>query len=145
MKAETDPDRERAARPTAPQPPGSDTPTLSREDERKRRELIKRIEKARGERDRMAKEAEDAQRIALAARTAAEEGQRLYEALTLGLEERGVEGAPGEPSTTRASDPLAPKKSRFVTRASERAAASKASPSGATIDPLRVALDLKRR
>ena len=63
--------------------PNSDLPVVpsSKEDEKRRRELVKQIEKARAERDRLNQEAEEAERAARSARTAANDSQRAYEAL----------------------------------------------------------------
>lgn len=81
-----------AAAPSTPRPvisaPAGEP--LSKDDEKRRKELVKQIEKARAERDRLNKEAEDAERLAKAARTAANEGQRAYEALATGLDVEDV-------------------------------------------------------
>ncbi|MEO5761205.1 MAG: HEAT repeat domain-containing protein [Vicinamibacteria bacterium] len=113
------------------------TVTGSKEDERRRKDLVKQIEKSRAERDRLNKEAEEADRRARDARTAASEAQRSYEALTTGL---SVEDVAVPVSPTPAD---APKRNRFVTKADQRQAeASRNSPQTAA-DPLRIALDLK--
>jgi HEAT repeat protein len=111
---------------------------LSKDEERRRKELVKQIEKARAERDRLNKEAEDAERLAKAARTAANEGQRAYEALATGLDVEDV-----SPTQAVAAAPEAPKRNRFITMADEKeAAAAKKTPASAP-DPLRIALDLR--
>jgi hypothetical protein len=106
---------------------------LSKEEEKRRRELVKQIEKARTERDRLNREAEEAELVARTARTAANEGQRTYEALATGLEVEDV-----APVVTPVEE--GPKKNRFVTKADVRdpQAAPQAAP-----DPLRIALDLR--
>ena len=128
----------------APQTPAVTVPTQrdetppagSKEDEKRRRELVKQIEKARTERDRLNREADEADRLARESRTAANEAQRGYEALTTGLNVEDI----AAPAT---AGPEAPKRNRFVTKADERqaAAAKNSPPTG--VDPLRVALDLK--
>lgn len=109
----------------------------SKEDERRRKDLVKQIEKSRAERDRLNKEAEEADRLARSARTAAGEAQRSYEALTTGLSVEDV-AAPDSPPAAEA-----PKRNRFVTKADQRQAeVSKNSPQTAA-DPLRIALELR--
>ncbi len=117
--------------------PSNRTP-LNKDEDKRRREQVKQIEKARGERDRLNLEAEEAERLARAARTAASEGQRSYEALTTGLSVEDI-SLPAAPPAEEAQ----PRKNRFVSKADEKlAAASKNAPQTAP-DPLRIALDLK--
>jgi hypothetical protein len=111
---------------------------LPKDDDKHRRELVKQIEKARAERDRLNKEAEDAEKLAKTARAAANEGQRAYEALATGLDVEDVTPTPGP-----AAIPEGPKKSRFVTKADEKQAAAAKSAPPVAADPLRIALDLK--
>ena len=121
-------------RPKEDQPPAEPAAKGSKEEERRRKELVKQIEKARTERDRLVQDAEAAERLARTARTAANESQRAYEALTTGLEVEDI--------TLPAAPEDAPKKNRFRTKADEKQAAN---PSGGNApDPLRVALDLKK-
>lgn len=119
----------------APPPPGE---PLSKDEEKRRRELVKQIEKARAERDRLTREAEDAERIAKAARTAANEGQRVYEALATGLDVEDV-----SPTTAAPPASEAPKRNRFTTKADEKQAAAARNAPQVAADPLRIALDLK--
>lgn len=111
---------------------------VSKDAEKRRKELVKQIEKARAERDRLTREAEDAERIAKAARTAANEGQRSYEALATGLDVEDVTlPTPAAPVEAQ------PKRNRFTTKADEKQAAAAKSAPQAAPDPLRIALDLK--
>ena len=122
-----------ASSPGVPQSPGV---SLSKDDEKRRRELVKQIEKARAERDRLNREAEAAEGIARAARNAANDGQRAYEALPTGLDVEDV-AAPA------AGEADQPKRNRFMTKADvKQADAAKTAPQTAP-DPLRIALDLK--
>jgi hypothetical protein len=98
---------------------------------------VKQIEKARAERDRLNREAEEAEGIARAARNAANDGQRAYEALATGLEVEDV----AAPVTVSEADQ--PKRNRFMTKADvKQADVAKTAPQTAP-DPLRIALDLK--
>ena len=127
-----------------PQPPTEiPAPLLGKDEDKRRKDLVKRIEKARAERDRLTREAEDAQRIAQAARTAADEGQRAYETLTSGLEAAAAADIAPAPSVGQTEEPAAPRKNRFVTRAAEKQATAARTAPQAPPDPLRIALDLK--
>jgi|JI10StandDraft_1071094.scaffolds.fasta_scaffold74373_2 hypothetical protein len=106
-------------------------------DDRKRRELVRQIERARAERDRLNQKAAEAEQLAKAARAAVLESQRALEALTTGLDLEDVTPTPASPA-----EPVA-KKSRFVTKADVIQTASPKDPKAAA-DPLRVALDLKK-
>lgn len=110
---------------------------LSKEEEKRRRELVKQIEKARAERDRLNREAEAAEGIARTARNAASEGQRAYEALATGLDVEDVSPPPP------ASPETETRRNRFVTKADERQATASRNAPQTTADPLRIALDLK--
>ena len=68
---------------------------------------MKQIEKARAERDRLNREAEEAEGIARTARNAANDGQRAYEALATGLDVEDV----AAPATAGEADQ--PKRNRF--------------------------------
>ena len=135
------------AAPTSAPAPREETPQVaapepvilkgSKDEDRRRKELVKQIEKARAERDRLNREAEAAEGLARAARIAANDGQRSYEALTTGLDVEDITLPPAPAEET-------PRKNRFVTKADEKAAsAAKNAPQNAP-DPLRIALDLKR-
>lgn len=106
-------------------------------DDRKRRELVRQIERARAERDRLNQKAAEAEQLAKAARAAVLESQRALEALTTGLDLEDVTPTPASPA-----EPVA-KKSRFVTKADVIQTAAPKDPKAAA-DPLRVALDLKK-
>ncbi len=128
------PDLPVASSPGVPLGPGV---SLSKDDEKRRRELVKQIEKARAERDRLNHEAEAAEGIARAARNAANDGQRVYEALATGLDVEDV----AAPAT--AGEAEQPKRNRFLTKADvKQADIAKTTPQTAP-DPLRIALDLK--
>ncbi len=130
--------RDRAAGGLSPQtapPRGESAVPLSKDEEKRRKDLVKQIEKARAERDRLNREAEQAEGLARAARTAASEGQRTYEALTTGLDVEDV-ALPGPLPAD-----VAQKKNRFVTKADEKLAAAPRNTQVA--DPLRIALELK--
>jgi len=122
----------------APPAPQTRSEPLPKDDDKHRKELVKQIEKARADRDRLNHEAEDAEKLAKAARTAANESQRAYEALATGLEVEDVTPAPGA-----APSPDAPKRSRFMTKADEKQAANAKNAPAVVADPLRLALDLK--
>ena len=124
-----------AAREFAATPSGE---PLSKDEEKRRRELVRQIEKARAERDRLTGEADDAERIARAARAAANEGQRAYEALATGLDVEDV-----SPTTAVGGTPETPRRNRFVTKADEKQAAAARNAPPVAADPLRIALDLK--
>jgi DNA repair exonuclease SbcCD ATPase subunit len=128
-------------RPTPVPYPAPSTPTgkpPGKASEQQRKELVKQIEKARADRDGLSREADEAERLARAARTAANEGQRAYEAMTtgLGIEDVAVLAAPAPADG-------APRKNRFVTKADEKQAAALKDAPQTSADPLRIALDLR--
>lgn len=125
---------------TAPTEPNADRPPLSKDEEKRRRELVKQIEKARAERDRLNRDAEAAEAIARTARNAANEGQRNYEALATGLDVAEV----SLPAAAAATPPEAEtRRNRFVTKADEKQASAALKAPQNAADPLRIALDLK--
>ena len=124
------------SRPTPPVPLVESAP-VSKDEERRRKDLVKQIEKARAERDKLNQEADAAESLARTSRNAANEAQRTYEALTTGL-------AVEEVVLPQAAVPeAAPKKNRFMTRADEKQAAAAKNAATDAPDPLRIALDLK--